>query len=74
MVGTAVTLAIWVGLIEVAQRWIVGRTPDITPSLLLIALALVFARLREVELLHDRSADGASSLRDSTDVSDPRRA
>ena len=74
VVGTAVTLAIWVGLIEVAQRWIVGRTPDITPSLLLIALALVFARLREVELLHDRSADGTSSLRDSTDVSDPRRA
>jgi hypothetical protein len=53
VVGTAVTLAIWVGLIEVAQRWIVGRTPDITPSLLLIALALVFVRLREVELLHD---------------------
>jgi VanZ family protein len=43
--GAAVALALWVGLIEVAQRWIVGRTPDITPSLLVIGLAVVLARI-----------------------------
>lgn len=43
--GAAAALALWVGLIEFAQRWIVGRTPDITPPLLVIALAVVLARI-----------------------------
>jgi VanZ family protein len=43
--GAAVALALWVGLIEIAQRWIVGRTPDITPPLLVIGLAVVLARI-----------------------------
>ena len=44
LLGAAAGLALWVGLIEVAQRWIVGRTPDITPALLVIGLAVVLDR------------------------------
>jgi VanZ family protein len=47
--GAAAALAAWVGLIEAAQMWIVGRTPDITPSLLVIAIAVVLVRLRHAE-------------------------
>jgi VanZ family protein len=49
--GAAAALALWVGLIEVAQMWIVGRTPDITPALLVIAIAIVLARLDRGEAL-----------------------
>jgi hypothetical protein len=35
------------GLIEVAQLWVVGRTPDITPPLLVVATAVVLESLRQ---------------------------
>lgn len=43
--GAAAALALWVGLVEWAQRWIVGRTPDVTMPLLVIALAVVLVRI-----------------------------
>jgi hypothetical protein len=44
--GVTVALAVWVLLIELGQMWIVGRTPDITPPLLVIATGVLFFRLR----------------------------
>jgi VanZ family protein len=55
--GAAAALAVWVGLIEVAQMWIVGRTPDITPSFLVIGIALVFDRLKRTEALSSDPGD-----------------
>jgi hypothetical protein len=54
--GAATPLALWVGLIEFAQRWIVGRTPDITPPLLVIALAVVLARIGRGEARRQTAA------------------
>ena len=48
--GVTVALAVWVLLIEVGQMWIVGRAPDITPPLLVIATGVLFFRLRAREL------------------------
>jgi hypothetical protein len=71
VLGVAGALAIWVGLVEAAQMWIVGRTPDITPSLLLIGLALVLERLGRAEslgvstegLTRSRRAEGTDARR-----------
>lgn len=45
VLAAAIALALWVLMIEVGQRWIVGRTSDITPSLLVLGLAFVLTRL-----------------------------
>ena len=44
--GTTAALALWVLLIELGQMWIVERTPDITPPLLVVATGVLFFRLR----------------------------
>ena len=66
--GTALALAIWVGMIEAAQTWIVGRTPDITPPLLMIGLALVFDRLLRAE----SSVNLPGALGEAQSAGDPR--
>jgi hypothetical protein len=73
VLGVAGALAVWVGLVEAAQMWIVGRTPDITPSLLLIGLALVFERLRRAESLGVRAAAGDQTLSRPPQVTDAPR-
>ena len=60
--GVTVALAIWVLLIEVGQMWIVGRTPDITPPLLVVATGVLFFRLRARELRDFRTRTTAGSL------------
>ena len=47
--GMTVALAVWVLLIELGQMWIVGRTPDITPSLVVVATGVLFSRLKASE-------------------------
>jgi len=48
--GMTAALAVWVLVIELAQMWIVGRTPDITPPILVGATGLLFARLKAREV------------------------
>ena len=43
--GVSIALAAWVGLMEWAQRWIVGRTSDITMPMLVLAIGFVLRRL-----------------------------
>jgi len=47
--GMTVALAVWVLLIELGQMWIVGRTPDITPPLVVVATGVLFSRLKASE-------------------------
>ena len=46
ILGLTLSLAFWVALTEAAQTWIVGRTADITPPLIVIATGLLFSRLK----------------------------
>jgi VanZ family protein len=48
--GVTAALALWVLGIEFAQMWIVGRTPDITPPVLVGVTGLLFARLKAWEM------------------------
>jgi hypothetical protein len=47
--GAAAALALWVGALETAQRWIVGRTPDITPALLVVGLAFAIVQFERLD-------------------------
>ena len=49
ILGLTLSLAFWVALTEAAQTWIVGRTADITPPLIVIATGLLFSRLKPSE-------------------------
>ena len=69
LLGAAAALALWVGLIEVAQRWIVGRTPDITPSLLVIGIAIVLDRIDRSDA---RARGSASVMKFNNRASQPR--
>lgn len=40
VIGVGVALGAWIALIELAQRWVVGRSSDMTQPLLMIALAI----------------------------------
>ena len=69
--GAAAALALWVGLIEVAQMWIVGRTSDLTPPVLMLGLALVFERLKRAEtrgLFAGAGGDDPNDRAGSTDA------
>jgi VanZ family protein len=49
ILGLTLALAFWVALTEIAQTWIVGRTADITPPLMVIATGFLFLRLKASE-------------------------
>jgi VanZ family protein len=40
VLGIAVVLALWAAVIELAQCWLVGRTPDVTPPILALVAGL----------------------------------
>jgi len=53
LMPTTVVIAIWVGAFEAAQMWIVGRTADITESVLVVvagAMVALFARWQDSAL------------------------
>lgn len=77
--GVAFGLAIWVGMIEVAQLWLPGHTSDITEPLLALAIGLALRMSRGVRrkasdtraaaaVIHDasHSLSGATSLSENS--------